>query len=203
MDICSLEQPPHCKVDKFHDICVPLGLGQSHPAWFIVPACALFVASTYHVTRNHTWDALSQGRKGKEHTSIVHISGQNQTHLGKWRSHWLGVSRKAVGNSEEEVGTPLEVLLGRAGWSWCPPEVPCNEIWWRARVPAPSLDNTCRRAGSEIFFLCTLLLIILWIYVISLSKLPMGLDQILIPLEALPCLALPDKTPPSLACQLD
>lgn len=38
------------------------------------------------------------------------------------------VSRTAAGASEEEVGTPQEVLLGRAGWAQCPPEVPCNEI---------------------------------------------------------------------------
>lgn len=63
--------------------------------------------------------------------------------------------------------------------------------------------TTLAEGQGQKYFLCTLLLIILWIYVISLTKLPMGLDQILIPLEALPCLALPDKTPPSLACQLD
>lgn len=39
-----------------------------------------------------------------------------------------GVSRTAAGASEEEVGTPQEVLLGRARWAQCPPEVPCNEI---------------------------------------------------------------------------
>lgn len=110
--------PLAAKVDKFRDICGPSGLGQKHPAWWIVSLWPLFIAGAYHVIRNHMWDVLSQGvhRKSKECTGLVHFPGQNQMHLDKARSDWLDASRKAVGASVKE-GKPHEVLLCRGGWS--------------------------------------------------------------------------------------
>lgn len=147
---------------------------------------------------------LIQGRKGKEHTSIVHISEQNQTHLGKLRSYsgmlaeqqrvlqkkrWE-LLRKSCLAEQGGLSVLLKSLVMKSDG-----EQECQlHPWAKGMQPA-------ERQGQK-YFMCIAPNNFVDPCNITVKS-SRGLDQTLIPLKAVPCLASPDKTLPSLVCELN